>query len=149
MTEQDVRAGLARLAQAVRDGAKLRPQGFGDYEITSAHQANHGDADGPLGATCAVGAAFHALTGRSPASSRNLAAALSDVEGTIIGSCGLPSEVWFVSPKGERYLFVWLEEMNDEERLTREAIADTVGSAVIARWETYEDEDEDDWDGDD
>lgn len=116
-----MREGLARLARAIRKGARLCPQAFGAY------------TDPDTGGTSAIGAAYHALAGHTT-NGRNWFG-VEMPRDYVFRRCGLPRNAW-VRAKGYDGitglpLHLYISMLNDNEHLSREQIADTVEAADI------------------
>ena len=90
-----------KLSEAIRRGAALRPQAHGDYSRIL--------ANGTI-CTCALGAAYEAITGQIPPSVHDNNP--GEVDSAIIAATG-------ASPYTRGRIVRW----NDEEGVTREEIA--------------------------
>lgn len=96
-----------KLSTAIREGSKLRPQGFGNYfGMSPSHPAN-------ILCSCALGAAYEAVSHKT--------GDMRDVEIETV----FPVLSEIIIGTGDTLLGI-IVELNDEERLSREAIADQV-----------------------
>lgn len=98
-----------KLSQAIRKGAKLRPMAYGEFF--------HWDRNKCMG-SCALGAAYEAITGSKQAFPWDIAGAIGAATGVILDE----RKVFF---EGQiRYLDRAITYANDTLKWTREAIAD-------------------------
>jgi hypothetical protein len=116
---------MQKLSTCIREGAKKRPQAFGDFigEISSS------GASTPEYSTCALGAAYEHITGGLPYPDYEHG---EYVNKTIYKACGLnhfrvpyPEETFNGK---EAYLFDVVSTLNDTFKWTRERIADYLDS---------------------
>lgn len=112
---------MKKLSRAIREGAKLRPQCTGDYTLTR-------EIDGQIvDCTCALGAAFEAITGRLPL--RDFLDDNDRVLRTIRRSTGLSWTIQVNLPAGDlqTHPLAATSILNDSG-WTREQIADWLES---------------------
>jgi hypothetical protein len=115
ITKTQVREGLKRLAEAIRDGAKLRPQGFGDLFTR--------DKPGTKLRSCVIGAAYEAAGGR-PRYFLNellLDTKMEELLGFDMYDSGIAISVPEHKVAGSVFSVVTM--LNDHTKLTREEIA--------------------------
>lgn len=94
-----------KLSTAIREGAKLRPQGHGNYFA-------------PLGHSCALGAAFQAVTGRTGKDALPIAVDLDKLFPF------LDNEVLHPAQSKSLSIAKIIVDLNDRLGWTREQIAD-------------------------
>ena len=111
-----------KLSEAIRAGAKLRPQGFEDFFTMTAKPKN--DVDDSVFASCALGAAYEAVEGRilPTLSGRSVIGLFQEKMGIDLNTCE------FEHPFSYMPLFNTIVHLNDVHQWTREKIADWVES---------------------
>lgn len=99
-----------KLSEAIREGAKLRPQGFGGFVTLDSNNVT---------CTCVIAAAFEALTGKLPDINRDR------IIETVAQKTGVPYRVEIVHPvfNYQTNPYHAAYALNDNERWTREQIA--------------------------
>lgn len=113
-----------RLSHAIRLGAMLKPQGFGDLRVEG--ELRPGDVLGLRSeiTTCALGAAADAVGGLDFADDDNIVECWPWLAQPAVRCPGCPS--WARAHTGTHDLFDVITDLNDEHCWTREQIADWV-----------------------
>lgn len=106
-----------KLSEAIREGAKLRPQAFGDYIREVEDPAHPGHY---LTYTCAQGAAFEVIAGELPESQWKE----KRVNPTLCKVCGVGNKRLSHPQFGRMCVLSMVGLLNDDARWTREQIAD-------------------------
>lgn len=117
---------MKKLSEAMREGAKQRPQAFGEYRLIEEHNGSL------VSCTCALGAAYEGMTGElPPAPPSTLWEDGCLVERILLRKTGISRLDRIVSPAEPivmGFVFEIVSSLNDDHRWTREKIADWLES---------------------